>query len=142
MSSYFDRWDREVRDAAMDHPRDFEFLEAVIAIEQSRVREISLVTGDREFPDALRERIQGAIAVHAVSIQMPDQCEKARSYTRSTRASALSGQLHSLFHEVAGARIETRFGLLNDDPAYMLVLRDEYEEERARAADADARGSE
>ena len=40
------------------------------------------------------------------------------------RGSQLIASLHSAFHEVASRRIDTRFGLLSDDPEGILKRRD------------------
>ena len=42
-------------------------MDAVAGIEARVVRHVNLVTGDREFPDDLREQIQGIIAVCGVT---------------------------------------------------------------------------
>lgn len=64
MTAYWDAIRHEVQEASR-LPNDA-FVEAVMAIETRVIRIVSLTTGDREFPDDLRDKIQGIIAVHAL----------------------------------------------------------------------------
>lgn len=128
MSSYFDSWKREVHNAAVScegFDGDEYFLESLQAIEKAYVRVINLVTGDREFPDDWRERIQGAIAVYGVSIAHPNPVMLDKDKVR--RHSSLCEVLHNDFHQLASARIKTRFGWLGDSPSQILKLRDEHD---------------
>ena len=120
MSSYFDN-------AQLLAGKSYvELLEA----EEQVYKDVIYITGDREFPHDLREKIMSAMAVefcwqpgdltpplHAV------ESAAAMSYSRGIVA------VHELFHEVARRRIETRFGLLNDHPVDMRTRRDEHDEE-------------
>ncbi len=132
MSSYFDKADREIRDLS-DGTKTNEhdtFIEAVAAIEEKIIAEVSLVTGDREFPDDLREKMQGLIAVHAVCTRSgiaprPETLE----YVASVGSSRLIDMLHESFHDLARRGLQTRFGRLGDSPSQILVLRDEHDEE-------------
>jgi len=127
MSSWFDDWDREVQEIeGIESVAGF--MTALVAIEKPRVEAINLVTGDREFPDDLREKIQGHIALWAISGSLP-ATDRAWEYATSTRCSRLSMELHDDFHEVARRGISTRFGRLSDSPSQILALRDEYDEE-------------
>jgi len=124
MSSYFDKWDLEVAEIENDE----NFHSQLAAMEEPRLRQVNLVTGDREFPDDLREKIQNIVATWAFSGPLPPT-HRATEYASSCRNSQLSIELHSAFHEVARRRIETRFGMLSDSPSQILALRDEYDEE-------------
>src|SRR3546814_13072141 len=62
--AYWDALRREVHEASSLSNDDF--VEVVIEIEARVISAVSLTTGDREFPDDLRQQIQGIIAVHAV----------------------------------------------------------------------------
>lgn len=130
MSRYFDQWDSEVREAADEDQCDEFFLDRMKEIERVRVRTISLVTGDREFPNIWREDIQRLIALFGVSLQDPS--EKAIRLALMVRSSRLSGELHEVFHRLASARFVTRFGWLNDNPEDILGRRDEHDEEATR----------
>lgn len=125
MSSYFDHWSADVRNAAMVATNDDDFLYLLVRQETARVQTINLVTGDREFPDDFRERIQAAIAIYGVSIDNPSPEIVKRA--RARRHSELCVRLHDDFHELASARIETRFGRLNDNPGFILKLRDAHD---------------
>lgn len=129
MSSWFDDWDREVREAVQNDPRESQFFGRMKEIEAVRLRTINLVTGDREFPDEWRERIQRIIAVYSVSTGHPSDTAIAHALTMGY--SKLSQESHSVFHEIADARIETRFGLLSDSPSDILTRRDEHDAEQA-----------
>lgn len=61
MSSYFDNLSRAVYEAAQNES-DESFLESVVQIEAGLYRDVTQLTGDREFPDDLRERILGVLA--------------------------------------------------------------------------------
>jgi hypothetical protein len=60
MSSYFDAKSRALAEVA--GADDETFLANLEAIEAALIADVNLATGDREFPDDLRERIQGLIA--------------------------------------------------------------------------------
>ena len=128
MSSYFDAAARAVREAGDHEPSDAEFLESVVEIERQMFREITAVTGDREFPDDLRQKMLGAFAVE--SLYQPGRVpvpEKAREYVLMMRSSRVLDSLHELFHELARRRIVTRFGWLSDSPTQIRVLRDDHD---------------
>jgi len=114
---FFDEWDREVREAKI--PVDQK------EIEEIRVHEINLVTGDREFPDEARELIQCLIAVLGISVYRPTPMSLQSATTGGY--SRLARELRAVFAEVATTRIETRFGVLTDNPCEILALRDAHD---------------
>ncbi len=117
MTAYFDEKAREAREICRRFKDDSAMLETLAELEEPMIHEVSLLTGDREFPDELRERIQTAIALYRVKQPAPDLPEnKGPDWARTMRESGLVERLHSLFHEVAGRRIRTRHGLLLDSP--------------------------
>jgi len=118
MSSYFDKAEREAAES----------IEDAKAIEAAVIADVNLITGDREFPDDLRQKIQKAIAL--LRIESVNGATKGKEWYESLGNSKLLSTLHSLFHEVAQARIETRFGILNDRPSSILSMRDEYTKEK------------
>jgi hypothetical protein len=120
MTAYFDELRAEV--AAIDAADTKAWLARLGDIERRVVGEVRLVTGDREFPDDLRELILGAIATKAVFALGPElpPTPRAVEYARVTRSSDLLETLHSLFHRLAARRIVTRFGLLSDSPRAIL----------------------
>lgn len=131
MTSYFDALTREVREAADQFDEDEDFIQEVAYIESGMYRDVTLVTGDREFPDDLRQDILNVLAVHAV--YQPGALgalESAAKTVKLMRSSTAIEKVHSLFHELARRRIETRFGWLQDSPTQILLLRDEWEEEK------------
>lgn len=141
MSSYFDNLMTEFWDIAK--LPDEEFLALAAEIETRVIREVSLTTGDREFPGDLREKIQSCIALHAYDYEQyasdgrPRERkipinEKAKAWLLSLRYSRLCESLHSLFHELASRRIRHRFdSIFFDDPAAFLKQRDAFLAEQA-----------
>jgi hypothetical protein len=94
------------------------------------VEQVSLVTGDREFPDDLREHIQGLIAMHEVSPRSGlDPRPETLEWVAAMGSSRLIDELHEAFHDLARRRITTRFGRLSDSPSQILALRDEHDGE-------------
>ncbi len=128
MSSYFDAKMQEVGEAASRFESDDMFLAQVANIEREMFDTISLVTGDREFPDDLREKIMGAFATRAVFSrgELPPT-EHTLDYVLSVRCSRVIDEIHEFFHDLARRRIQTRFGRFSDNPPMILALRDEYE---------------
>jgi hypothetical protein len=130
MTSYFDEKDREVNALAEASESATEFLESLKQIEAEVIHEVSLVTGDREFPNGMREAIQGCIASKAIQPTkgMPEN-EGAKDWATSGKCSQLLMDLHSHFHRVSSRRIRVRFGLLTDNPRDILARRDEHDKE-------------
>lgn len=134
MTDYFDTAEREARDAARssDDPAL-----AIAAIEARVVRTILLCTGDREFPDDLRERILTCITATGLVDYAGEprsgihRNEEAEGYAKATRSSDLLGNLHSLFHELARRRHQTRFGPWSDSPEGSLHRRDAHDQGEA-----------
>ena len=128
MSSYFDALDREVAEAAERFESDDAFLAQLASIERQMFDTISLVTGDREFPDDLREKIMSAFATRAVFSrgELPPT-EHTLDYVLSVRCSRLIDTVHDLFHDLARRRIQVRFGRRSDNPPMILALRDEHD---------------
>lgn len=130
MSSYFDALAREVAEAHATADTPEACLEAVQAIEARLYQDVTQVTGDREFPDDLRERMLGVLAVKAVyqpgALPVP---EKARRWVVECGSSRAVEDLHDLFHELARRRLVTRFGLLGDHPPSILARREEFDTE-------------
>lgn len=128
MSSYFDAMQREVTTASCNSLLFEDFLRSVVAIEERLFQDVTAITGDREFPDDLRQRIMGVFATESVyqpgTLPMP---EKARDFVLMMRYSLVIETIHELFHDLARRRIETRFGWLNDSPTQIAVLRDDHD---------------
>lgn len=120
MTTYFD----EAAQAVTSHAGlpDPEFLAALQQVETQVCVDVSLCTGDREFPESLREKIMGAIAVWQSRTDggIPT---KGRQFSLVMRSSYLIGELHGLFHQLASGRVKTRFGMLTDDPEANLKMR-------------------
>ncbi|MCP4496224.1 MAG: hypothetical protein GY825_05530 [Phycisphaeraceae bacterium] len=127
MSSYFDEMNRKVRDADQIED-DGDFLWHVRTIEEQVFADVSIVTGDREFPDDLRQQIMAEFAVHG--IWQPGDLTptpNARDYVAMMRMSKVIDLVHERFHELARRRVVTRFGLLSDSPTQIRVLRDDHD---------------
>lgn len=116
MSSYFDARTREVAEAAEQFEQDASFLARVQEIEEKVFGDVARITGDREFPSRMREQAMNLCALQSARVIGECRNPKAEARALATRSSAMIEALHSLFHEVARARIQTRFGLLSDDP--------------------------
>lgn len=133
MTDYFDNVEREARNAARSSNDP---VAAAAAVEARVVRTVLLCTGDREFPDDLRERILTCITATG----LVDYAGKPRSgilrnedaedYVKVTRSSDLLGRLHSLFHELARRRHQTRFGPWSDSPEGSLHRRDAHDQDQ------------
>ncbi len=130
MSSYFDAKSREVAEAA-DLPNG-EFLEKVYEIENELFDDVTWITGDREFPDDLRERARRIQVVKGVVGAGPGCNQKAITRVLAYRSSRAIEDMHDLFHVVAGRRVSTRFGVLSDHPAFDAIRRDEHDNEESR----------
>lgn len=102
MSSYFDALQREVREAADRHEDDAAFLEAVSDIEGRMYADVTAITGDREFPDEMREKMLGVLATVAVyqptDLPIP---ERARELVLRCRYSRAVEDMHELHHDLA-----------------------------------------
>jgi hypothetical protein len=129
MTAYWDDLTREVRDAS--HLPDDDFVEAVVDIETRVIRAVSLTTGDREFPDDLRESLQSIIMRAAIDYtrfacnRPGEQNERSRSWLLTMRSSCLIGDLHRAFHDVAARRPPNRYdAYFTDDPTNFLRARD------------------
>lgn len=122
MTSYFDRAESEVSRLTFSDAESY--LRAVALVEENVLRDVLLNTGDREFPDDLRERILGIIAVKALKGpgNLP-ATQNARDYALSVRRSELLADLHSAFHALASRRVKCRWGYWSDSPSQNLVSR-------------------
>ena len=127
MTSYFDDLRTEVRNISTVSQNDAEFLLDVEEIERGVIRDVNYITGDREFPEDLREKIQGLIAVHRTQVMRDEPPTRARELNLRMRRSQLLQELHSAFHEVGFRRIKTRFGVLSDNPRVNCLMRENHE---------------
>lgn len=128
MTSYFDNLRTEINRTSDAAISDAEFLSDLMGIERQVIRDVSLNTGDREFPDDLREAMLKAIACEATVGALSDEFyTKAREMAVACRSSQLCETLHSLFHRLAGRRVMARFGLWSDSPAGNMKRRDEHD---------------
>ena len=127
MTSYFDDLRTEVRNISTVSQNDAEFLLSLEEIEHGVIRDVNYITGDREFPEDLREKIQGLIAVHRTQVMRDEPPTRARELNLRMRRSQLLQELHSAFHEVGFRRIKTRFGVLSDNPRVNCLMRESYE---------------
>ncbi|NIT79620.1 MAG: hypothetical protein GWN58_33220 [Anaerolineae bacterium] len=120
MTTYFDEAVRDVTTQA-GLPDD-EFLENLRSVEARVCTDVSLCVGDREFPDSMREKILGIIAVWQVR-EDGGVPTKGRLFALVSRTSFMLGELHGAFHRLAAGRVKTRFGMLTDDPEANLKMR-------------------
>ena len=135
MTSYFDDADRAVYAASKDSINDIEFLQDLGVIELAVIRDVSLVTGDREFPEEHREKMQSIMSEwRTTTFGNVDALAKAVRHATATHSSRMIADLHEAFHRLAGERIKVRFGFLSDKPDGNLIQR--------AAHDAEAQGLE
>lgn len=132
MTHYFDEATRAVRQLSRK-VSDEAFLLSVAEIERRVVADVTLNTGDREFPDVWREIILKHIVLcgvhYVLDSRSPVQPTKdARDYVITLHASVLLPQLHASFHTLASSRIKTRFGYWSDSPGENLLDRDRHDQ--------------
>lgn len=127
MTTFFDTRTRDVADLQNYDLSDATWLRLVAWVERPVINLVSIVVGDREFPDELRERLLGIIAVHTLVDDVLEPSEATREMALTCRTSELLSRLHSAFHDVANSRTTTRFGLLSDDPTDILTRRDDHD---------------
>ena len=121
MSSYFDDLRTQVSEIA-DAP---DFIEQLEALEEKVIKEVSLVTGDKYFPNDLRERIFRCIAlcgVKTLHLEGMEVKSEARDTALLCKYSVLFEELHSLFHEVGRRNIDAPYKL-SDSPSQILKQR-------------------
>lgn len=128
MSSYFDALSREVAEAADQFESTDLFVAAVSVIEHKLYDDVTRITGDREFPDDLRNRMLGVLAREAVyqpgTLLAPEWAVERVGGGRWSRAIE---SMHELFHELASRHVTTRFGRLSDNPVAMRTNRDAHD---------------
>lgn len=136
MSGYFDTLKRRLAEAAgmVQEYGEESFVEALEGIEERCVRDVTLVTGDREFPHDLREEIIGIIACNQAMVAPGLPPTKGREMSLTLHSSVLVDKLHEAFHRVAEKKLTTRFGLLTDDPSDILKSRNAWEKTKATPA--------
>lgn len=129
MTSYFDDRVHEINMLPKAITGDALVTEVAL-IEAAVLKTVLLNTGDREFPDDLREKILSIVAKEAVCTSPGGLAPRreAIEYTIACRDSQLLHSLHSAFHTLAGRRIMTRFGYWTDSPSQNLVSRDDHDD--------------
>ena len=132
MSSYFDALSRRVRAARDENEDDNNYLITLAEIEGELYKDVCAATGDREFPEDLREKMLGVLAAKAVyqpTDLPPNEWAEERALCGSSR---VVEDMHDLFHDLARRRVKTRFcNSLPDSPTYIVVLRDDYDKDQA-----------
>jgi hypothetical protein len=127
VTSYFDNLRSEV--SMLAKLADEDFIRELAELETKVAGVVSLCVGDREFPDDLREKAMGILAVKTVAQHFPHvpPVAQVREEAIMFRESRMVENLHSFFHEVARRRINTRFGYLSDSPEGNVKRRDSYD---------------
>lgn len=129
MSSYFDKFDREVHEMAnARRGNDAAFLRDLESMEACMARDCELFAGDMETPQDVREAIMAVISLESV-----EHSEKAKDMALSMKKSMLSQAMHSLFHDIARMRYSMRYGPVFDNPKAAVDRRDLDVEERDRS---------
>jgi len=128
MTHYFDKAIQAVSD--IDAQSDEEFLKELQVIERRIVDDVAMCTGDREFPNHLRQAIMKVVANSQARVdRAPFGPTPGLKISLATRSSQLLSELHRAFHLVAAAKIKTRFGTLTDDPSANVKARDTHDGE-------------
>ena len=127
MSSYFDELNSEIATAFGKNKPD-DFIEVLVKIEERMIKEVSLVTGDREFPEELREKVQTLISSKRIKLLGGETNEHSKEFAESVGYSPLIQDMHSAFHAIGSKRIKTRFGVLCDSPSVILAMRKDHDE--------------
>lgn len=130
MTAYFDDLNREIAQLSDQFSTSNAFFDHLVVLEERVIKDVSLMTGDREFPDHLREGLMSLIAIHRLRDFQGNIQLRSAHYAGSVRTSRLISELHSAMHTVACLRINTRFGIITDDPAANVKARDMYDAER------------
>jgi hypothetical protein len=118
MTAYFDQANAEIREASERAGGDaLAFLDALMVIEKRVIRDVQLNTGDREFPEDLREVILGTIATEACTGALPDD-----GFYEEARAVAIAGLSELLCRpsiDVVRALLERRMRGTRTLPSHM-----------------------
>ena len=134
MTAYWDALKREVKQAS--ELANDDFVQTVVEIESRAMRDVTLTTGDREFPDDLRHKVLNVIALNAIDFgwhihgqhstsTVGLRNDRARAWLLTMRYSILIEELHAVFHVVATRRAPNRYDtFFTDDPTSFLRARD------------------
>ena len=123
MSSYFDSFDKDVREMSKQ-VRGEDFANALEAMEEGMIKDCEYFAGDLETPVSVRKCIMAVISLGGVK-----HSPKAREMAKVSYLSTLSRDMHGLFHDIARMRYQMRYGLVFDDPAEAVRARDRFVEE-------------
>lgn len=134
MSDFWKTVSRDIHEANASSLANTTFRDYVANIEGGVIRKVLLVTGDREFPDDLREAILGDIAVHSLDRRWMDPPSPLREpewnpgeveWLAQTGYSNLIERLIKHFRSLADRRLSHRFGgVFTEDPLAFLEARD------------------
>lgn len=127
--SYFDEAEREVDEAHQRTTTDEAFLRRLAVLEREAWTIVSLCTGDREFPDDVRQKaleIAACQTVREIAPGIPPLASMIAHASRN-RYSAMIANLGKLFRELEDRRVATRFGLLSRDPLENVKRRDAHD---------------
>ena len=131
MTAYFDEACARVAESAARNHGDAGFLEMVRILEGGVVRDALLCSGDREFPDDLRETLVKCIAINGIYCPGDlSPVDRTRKTVLALQKSILIDAIHAIFHKLAERRHSTRFGWWTDDPAENLRARTECDNRR------------
>jgi hypothetical protein len=129
MTVYFDEALQQTLELRHTPGQDDAYITAMAAIEEPVVRDVLLCTGDREFPDDLRQHALKTISLRAVALGIDMRpTAQARDYALTMHYSRAIEELHSLFHTLAMRSITTRFGHWTDSPRDNLDARRRHDE--------------
>lgn len=109
MTSYFDEAERAISKT--------DDLEEVIRIESRVWDDCILCASDPQFPNEIRQRI---LQAHDTAVFSGENSKGFETW-RIAKYSPMVTSLHSIFHDLARMRHETRFGLLLDSPSQILL---------------------
>lgn len=129
MSYYFEDVAAEIAEAAARYTSDDAFLLHVADLEGDVWQVVSLCVGDREFPDEFRQEALSISAIHTVRPIAAgiEPLADTVAHARAGRWSPMVSKLGDLFARVRKSKIETRFGVLSDDPREIVSRRDAHD---------------
>jgi hypothetical protein len=127
--SYFDEVEAEVRQTFERFTADEAALAHLAELEGEVWKVVSLCTGDREFPDDVRQEALAFAACETVREIAPGIAPSADVIWRAMRDgySPMIAKLRRLFLGLESRKVQTRFGLLSADPRENAARRDAHD---------------
>lgn len=120
MTAFFDNREKHAQDS----------IESALVLEKDTDMIVMRLAGDREFPETYRKKIMSLRPIFGLETFDGKKWvlnEKNVTIYHGMNMSRYLSEMHRLWHEIGMARIETRFGIISDDPLQSSMMRDEYD---------------